>query len=301
MPSFHSTVLVAVAAGLLAAPAEARFGKGGSSSGAHSSSSSSSSHSSSSSSSSYHSAAPVGTSGTSRSSSAGGGYSGGYGSARSRPWRAGYYSGAFVPMYGYGYGYRAPAYGTTQVSRSAAAQEEPAEELRVTAAAEAMLFMKTQSGGSVGLSAAFEGERWGFSASAQHLSMLADDGSGQTDTLRQLNLHFSYALLAGPHGRLRTEFGADTIFAADVVALGPTGGFSGTLSLGGPFALEGAVTVTPVPFLQLDYRANLAVGLGAVGLRAGWRTQVLDDKGMVDGVSHRDVFMGPWAGAAMVF
>ena len=55
------------------------------------------------------------------------------------------------------------------------------------------------------------------------------------------------------------------------------------------------------PFRQLDYKVGAAVGLGPVGLRAGWRTQVLDDMGLVDGVDHRDVFMGPYVGLAFVF
>src|SRR5205814_965107 len=132
-------------------------------------------------------------------------------------------------------------------------------------------------------------------------SLLADDGSGATDTLQQLNLHLSYAFLTGRYGRLRIEGGADTVFAQNLVVLGPSGGFSGTLWIGGPFAIEGAVSMTPFPYRQLDYRANLAVGLGALGLRAGWRTQVLDDQGLVDGVQNVETFQGPFAGLAFVF
>ncbi|MDP3152185.1 MAG: hypothetical protein Q8N23_05910 [Archangium sp.] len=44
----------------------------------------------------------------------------------------------------------------------------------------------------------------------------------------------------------------------------PTIGFSGTLWIAGPLALEG--------------------------------TQLLDDQGVVDGVAHRDIFLGPYSG-----
>ncbi len=299
------SVTVAVVA-LLSTPAEARFGKGGSS-GSSGSSGRSSSSSSSRSSSTTHGAVPVshGSSSSSggASSSYSSGSSGGYSSYDSgyRPYRYGFYSGFFVPSYGYGYGtYWAtpgPVYATTAAP---AVVEEPAE-IRVTASGEAQLMVRTATGTSLGVAAAFEGERWGFSATGYSLSLLADDGSGNTDSIQQLNLHLTFAFLTGRYGRLRLEAGADTVFAQDLVALGPTGGVSGTLWIGGPFALEGAVTMTPYPYRQLDYRANLAVGLGALGLRAGWRTQVLDDQGIVDQVRHVDTFQGPFAGLAFVF
>lgn len=302
-------VTVAVVA-LLSMPAEARFGKGGSSSSS-SSGHSSSSHSSGGSSTS-HGAAPV-SHGSSSSSSGGssGSYSGGYGSGYSsydsgygygyRPYRDGFYSGYFVPSYGYGYGSYWATPGPVYAASAAPAVVQEPSDVRVTASGEAQLMTRTNTGMSLGVAATFEGERWGFSATGYAISLLADDGSGQTDTIQQLNLHLTYAFLTGRYGRLRVEVGADTVFAQDLVAMGPTGGLSGTLWIGGPFAIEGAVSMTPFPYKQLDYRANLAVGLGALGLRAGWRTQVLDDQGLVDGVVHVDTFQGPFAGLAFVF
>jgi hypothetical protein len=86
-----------------------------------------------------------------------------------------------------------------------------------------------------------------------------------------------------------------------MTALAPSGGLSGTLWIYGPLALEGSFIATPWPVVQLDGRAGLAVGLGPVGLRAGWRAQLLDDRGVVDGVVHRDLFTGPYVGASIVF
>lgn len=302
----RSAMLVAVVA-LAAGPAYARFGKSGSSgssssSSSHGSSSSGSRSSGGSSSSSSHGAAPVGSVPSSGSSSSSG-YTSYEPSAsffgRQSYYRYGYYSGAFVPMYGYGYAYYPQgAYTTYGYGLQPGVRTEEAA-IRVSAGLEAMPMIVTQSGVAVGLSALFEGERWGFSAFAQDLALRADDGSGTFDHIPQVNLHATFAFLTGRYGRLRAELGLDTVFAPSAVFLGPTAGLSGTLWIGGPVALEGLATVTPYPFWQLDYRAGLVVGLGPVGLRVGWRTQVLDDRGKVDGVIHRDVYMGPYGGISL--
>ena len=65
--------------------------------------------------------------------------------------------------------------------------------------------------------------------------------------------------------------------------------------------LAGRWPVTNRPSWQFDAQLGLALGLGPVGLRAGWRTQILDDRGLADGVVHRDTFMGPYVGVAVVF
>jgi hypothetical protein len=275
---------------LASVPAQARFGKTSS----RSSSSTSSSPSSSSSSSSTHSASPVGSGGG---SGVGGGYASGYSRGYGyRPhYSLGFWSGAFIPRYGYGYGYSAPGVVTTQ-----AAPEEPQAEstLRVSAGLEAQGYL---TGFTLAAMVGVEGERWGFTAGGQNISVKADDGSGGFDNLQTVSAHITFAFLTGQYGRLRFEGGADAVFAPDLIVLGPTGGFSGSLYIGGPFALEGAVMVTPWPFVQVDYKVGAAVGLGPVGIRAGWRTQTLDDRGLVDGVAHRDVFMGPYVGASIVF
>lgn len=212
------------------------------------------------------------------------------------PWRYGYYSGWFVPRYGYGYGYYA---GPPLVGQAEVAQETP--NLRVIAGLEAMTYIKGETGLTLGAQVHVEGDRWGVLLSGQNIAVRSLDGPG-VDMLQQAQARLTYAFLSGRYGRLRAELGLDAIFASSIISTAPSAGLSGTLWVGGPVALEGTVLVTPLPFWQLDYRAGLAVGLGPVGLRAGWRTQVLDDRGLTgDGVVHRDVFMGPYVGASIVF
>ncbi len=175
-------------------------------------------------------------------------------------------------------------------------REEPAARVRVALGAEGMAF---PGGASAGLTFGLEGERWGFSSAYNFLRVGADDSSGGTDTLQQLNAHLTYALLAGSRGRLRVEAGADSVFAPQLMAMGPSLGASGVLWLGGPFALEGAVSVTPFPYRQVEARAGVALGLGPVGLRGGWRTLYLDDAGMSDGSAHQDLFSGPYVGLGL--
>lgn len=208
--------------------------------------------------------------------------------------------------YGYGGGYYGPryssffGYGDVPARTVAVEPDRPQESLplRVQASVEAQGYA---SGftllGDVGV----EGERFGFHVSAQNMAVRTDDGTPGFDSLQQVNAHLSFALLTGDHGRLRLELGADTIFAPDLITLGPTGGLSGSIYLGQVVAIEASLMATPVPYEQLDGKLALAVGLGPVGLRAGWRVQVLDDRGLVDGVIHRDVFNGPYVGLALVF
>lgn len=286
---------------LAATPADARFGKGGggSSSGGKSSSSSS------------HGAAPVGPRTSSTSSSSGGGYSSGYGytngysygSSFYNPWRYGYYSGAFVPMYGYGYGYYgAPSgYGYAPGLATPGVRQEPSS-LRVSVGLEAIPYLSTERGGfGVGGTAMFEGQHWGISLAFQNIAAPSQDGTSSYDAIQQFNAHVTFAFLTGKYGRLRVEAGGDSIFAANLIVLAPTIGLSGSLWVAGPVALEASVMVTPWPIRQLDYRGGVVVGLGPIGLRAGWRTQVLDDQGLVDGNVNHDTFMGPYGGVSVAF
>ncbi len=291
---------------LASTPASARFGKSG---GSGSSSSSSSS--------SVHRAAPVGSvprsSGTNSSSYNAGGYSTGYGPGFGygyNPWRYGYYSGAFVPMYGYGfgyyaaspygYGYRSP-YGYAPGVVDSGVRQEPSS-LRVTIGLEATPYVSSERGGfGLGGVAMFEGQRWGVSLLFQNIAAPSQDGLSTFDHIQQFNAHATFAFLTGKYGRLRIEAGADSLFASNLVVLAPTAGLSGSLWVGGPVALEASVMVTPWPIRQLDMRGGIVVGLGPIGLRAGWRTQVLDDQGLVDGIVNHDTFMGPYAGVSVVF
>ena len=273
--------LVVLSVLLHAATAEARFGKGGSGGGSSSSRSS------------PHAAVPVNSSSGSSSSASGGQASSG--SSFYRPSRLGYYSGAFVPMYGYGSG----AYPGPGVLLEP--DEVVESQVRVMAGAEFEFFTNQTRGFTLSLAASLEIDRWSASLSGQHLTVAADDGTDGDDTLQQMGARLGYALLIGPRGRLRAELGADVIFAADVTLLAPTLGFSGTVWIAGPLALEGSLTGAAYPFWELDGRLGLVIGMGPLGFRLGWRTQLLDDQGVVDGVAHRDVFMGPYAGLGFVF
>jgi hypothetical protein len=147
----------------------------------------------------------------------------------------------------------------------------------------------------------FEGERWGISIAFQNIAAPSRETAGAFDTIQQFNAHVTFAFLTGKYGRLRVEGGGDSLFASNLVVLAPTLGLSGSLWVAGPVALEASVMVTPWPIRQLDLRGGVVVGLGPVGLRAGWRTQVLDDQGLVDGIVNRDMFMGPYAGLSLAF
>ena len=217
---------------------------------------------------------------------------------------AGYYGG-YAPIFGLGWGagYRAGTrYGYTQpVVTPQYADDEPEDEepIRVTAGVDAMVFVQTQSGFTLGINGGFEIDRWGFNVAAQNISVASDDGALTVDQLQQLNLHLTFAAITGSYGRLKLEAGADTFWAQDLTVLAPTIGLSGFVLIAGPLAIEGSVMVTPFPVRQLDVRAGLAVGLGPFGIRAGWRTQILDDQGLVDGVVHQDTFMGPYLGVGL--
>lgn len=294
-------------------------GGGGHSSGGHSSggshSSSSASHASSSSSSSHGSAPARGTAsphGTFFGGSSGsvhgatsvphgtygyaGTYTGGHSVLRGdygyTPWRYGFYSGCYVPRYGYGYGYVVDG-GQTVIA------EEDAS-LRVTAGLDGLLYVAGNQGVTLGATAQFEDETWGFVLAGQNMMQQQLD-SFTFASSQEVSARVTMAFLSGKYGRLRAELGGTAVFSPTWRSVGVTGGLSGSLWVGGPFALEGSALVTPWPYLQYDYRAGLAVGAGPVGFRAGWRTEVIDDRGVVDGVVHRTTMMGPYVGVSLVF
>ncbi|MBL8953792.1 MAG: hypothetical protein JNK82_23655 [Myxococcaceae bacterium] len=288
----------------LAGPAEARFGKGGSggSSGSSSSSSSGGSRSSSSSSSSssysssrassYHSASPVYSRPAPPPSS-------GFSTTRyaSRPYYRRYRG--FGYGYGYSYWYAPPmVVAPAPVGPQPVVEEEVAAPLRISVGVEGQGFI---GGANLGVQAMFEGERWGVSLSAADIIVRTDDGTQGFDHIGAFTAHLTFAFLTGQYGRLRLEAGADAFVAPHLITVGPTFGMSGVVWFGGPLGLEGSVNVTPWPFTQLDGKLGLAVGVENWGFRAGWRVQLLNDRGLVDGVAHQDVFNGPYLGISYVF
>jgi hypothetical protein len=187
-------------------------------------------------------------------------------------------------------------------SATAPVTDTEAVGLRITLGIEAMGFKSGPGfGGNFGGLITIEGERWGVALSGYDIVVPADDGSYEIDHIGNLSGRLTFAFLSGQYGRLRMELGADVYFAPSIVMVGPTGGFSGVVWFGGPVGLEASVMVTPWPFTQVDARAGLALGLGQWGLRAGWRVQALNDRGLVDGVPHGDLFTGPYVGASFVF
>ncbi len=284
-----------VVVALLAAPAEARFGKKNSHSGSSTDTSESSSQSS------EHAAVPVGSSPTSSSSSAfSGAVRSGNRNAFRPSWRRGYFSGAYVPWYGYGYWVRPLSSCEAPSQVDLRRDVEPEDDgWRLAAHVELLMLLGTERGFTAGLHAAAEADVLGLTILAQNIAAVSKEEPG-FDHLQQLALHGTVAFLTGRYGRLRAELGLDVIVAPDAVFLGPTGGVSGTLWLGGPVALEGSALLTPIPFRQVDARAAVAVGFGPWGLKAGVRLQLLDDRGVVDGVTHRDIFWGPYLSVGLV-
>jgi len=284
-----SMIVVGLAVALGALPAEARFGKKSSSNPPESKS---------------HEAEAVnapsddpGSSGGSYSAHRGQGrrYGGGrYGYG----YGYGYWSGAFVPWYGFGYA--APVVVVVEAGPRLLPPEpepEPAG-VRLLVGIEGQGY---RGGVTLGATVGVEGDRWGFFASGQNIAIEKDDGTKGYDHLQVATAHGTFAFLTGRQGRMRFELGADAVFAPNLIVVGPTGGLSGTLWLFGPLALEGSAMVTPWPYLQFDGKIGLALGLGPVGIRAGLRAQLLDDRGLVDGVIHQDTFLGPYLGVSMVF
>jgi hypothetical protein len=229
------------------------------------------------------------------------GYAGGYNGYH----RYGYYSGGYVPRYGYGYSYYyAPApvvvAGGYEVAAPAPVVVEEEVGVRVTAGVEGMGFKGDQGfGGTMGVNLMVEGARWGFAVTAADI--MTPVGNGDLNHLGDVTAHLTFAFLTGRYGRMRAELGADGFFGPHTIMVGPTGGLSGVIWLGGPVGIEASVMATPWPYLQLDGKLGLAVGIDRFGLRAGWRVQALNDRGIVDGTEHSELITGPYVGMSIVF
>lgn len=154
-----------------------------------------------------------------------------------------------------------------------------------------------REGSAVGLHLGVEGERLGGFLRTSGLSLRADDGSGETDTLSVTELHLSVAVLAGRAGRLRLEGGLSVAKAPDVTFIGPSVGLSSEVYLLRSLALEARVQLTPWPYRQFDAAGGVVWYLGGwrlFALRGGMRVLMLDDAGKVDGIAHQDVLPGPY-------
>lgn len=155
-------------------------------------------------------------------------------------------------------------------------------------------------GYAVGLGLQAEGELLGFGMKLNMLNLATDDGSPGRDHISLLALKPSVLLVSRDNVRLRVSGGLDVAFAPDVTFLGPGVGASSELRLVGPLKLEASGNWTILPFTQLSGDAGLALELGPVRLRGGYRAIYLDDRGYVDGYRNRELFAGPYAGLALV-
>lgn len=156
-------------------------------------------------------------------------------------------------------------------------------------------------GARMNLSLAIEGEQLGLEGRVTGLALPTDDGSGGSDSITVTGVHLTYALVAQERLRWRVEAGFSSAHAPDLIVYGPSLGTSFEARLAGPLDFELRLQGTAFPYRQADAQAALALKLNPWVIRAGWRTLLLDDAGLVDGEVHRDVFSGPFAGVGLVF
>ncbi|MFP2900697.1 hypothetical protein [Corallococcus sp. 4LFB] len=135
------------------------------------------------------------------------------------------------------------------------------------------------------------------------IALSADDGSEDTDRLTLLDAHLTISPWSTERGRFRLEAGIASAHAPDAIFVGPSFAASLEACIGpSPFDLEARIQAVPFPHRQVDMQAGLAVHLGALNLRGGWRTLYLSDAGQLDdGVVHADLFSGPYLGLGLSF
>ncbi|QDE93491.1 hypothetical protein BHS06_33405 [Myxococcus xanthus] len=158
-----------------------------------------------------------------------------------------------------------------------------------------------EGGGGADLFLGLEGRRFGVDLRLTGLGLPTDDGTSGSDSITLTQSHLTWALVSHERARLRAEAGVSTAHAPDITFVGPSFGASLEACIIGPLDLEARLQVTPFPYRQVDANAALALKLGAVVLRGGYRGMVLDDAGYVDGVSHVDTFHGPFLGLGLTY
>lgn len=156
-------------------------------------------------------------------------------------------------------------------------------------------------GGAVGFNLGIEERRWGVSTRFTALTLNTEDGSEGKDHIQLADASVTFSPIASERGRLRWEAGVAMARAPDITFIGPSLALSFERCLFGPLDVEGRVQWVPLPHLQLDGQAALAMHMGALTVRAGWRGLLLDDRGYLDGVVHRDRMGGPFAGLGLHF
>ncbi|WP_375755980.1 hypothetical protein [Corallococcus exercitus] len=159
------------------------------------------------------------------------------------------------------------------------------------------------TGGALDLFMALDGQRWGMDARVSGIGLSADDGSDDTDRLTLLDAHLTISPWSTERGRFRMEAGIASAHAPDAIFVGPSFAASLEACIGpSPFDIEARIQAVPFPHRQVDMQAGLALHLGALNLRGGWRTLYLSDAGHLDdGVVHADLFSGPYLGLGLSF
>ncbi|WP_257463277.1 hypothetical protein [Archangium lipolyticum] len=230
-----------------------------------------------------------------------GGYPGYYG-FYAYPWGHSYYDPSWAwPYLGPSYRYYDPYYGLMwrrppMPSPSVRAENEPETPAKVDFTADAGLVTQ---GTSLGLGLQVDGQQLGFGARLNVFSLTPDDGSRGRDYISLLSLKPSVLLVSREALSVRLLAGMDMAFAPDAIFVGPGLGTSAMLRVVGPLKLEASASWTPLPFTQLTGDAGVAVQLGVVRLRGGYRATYLNDQGRVDGNVNREFFAGPYAGLSL--
>jgi len=156
-------------------------------------------------------------------------------------------------------------------------------------------------GGAVDVFLGLEGHRFGVSGMLTGLGLPTDDGTPGSDSISLVQAHLTWSFIARERIRLRGEAGVSTANAPDISFVGLGLGGSLEACLFGPLDVEARLQLTPFPHRVVDASAALALHLGALVIRGGYRGLVLDDAGLVDGVVHRDVLRGPYFGLGLTF
>ena len=156
-------------------------------------------------------------------------------------------------------------------------------------------------GAAVDLFLGLEGHRFGVSGMLTGLGLPTDDGTEGTDSITLAVAHLTWSFIAQERIRLRGEAGISTANAPDISFVGLSLAGSVEACLVGPLDVEARLELTPFPHRVVDAGAALALHLGGLVIRGGYRGLVLDDAGLVDGVVHRDVLGGPYFGLGLTF
>jgi hypothetical protein len=303
MPStktFAAAVALCAGLALIPGPAEARFGKAGSNSGDSSSSDGGGNNNNShdSSGGKVHAATPYDPNQAQPNPGApvGRSRSHDYGSD---PWYAWCWDDfRCMDRYGYWFGY-SPYPSVVPPQQTPTPQEVTKQRSPALLSVRAEAHGYVEGGAGLGLSLGAEHGRLGLHSRLLGIFVGSEDGSGAIDSIKLMDLHLTYAVLADDRARVRLGAGMDSAFAPDIIMAGPGISLSGVVRIMGPISAEGMLKFTLYPYTQVDWSGGVSMAMGPLGMRVGWRRMYLNDNGHVDGVAHADVFSGPYIALAL--